>query len=347
MKTIATKILIVIAVLILPYFSSSQTVHLIVFADTEDSQLGEGCKRTIRYFDNDFAPRIDRYTDMTVRKYINYGSSFNRSRLYSVIRGINSGSDDVIIFYFDGHGFNRTGQFPTIVLGKNTEPFSSRQIDLTEVFDILSDKSHRLLIVIGESCNGVRNSSNLSRTVAIKQNTSDPDGQQYKQLFEQAGGRYIVSSSEKGQFTYKISDNVGYFLNSFQNAFNEITCTSYSGSADWNTLFDNTKNKTRSLASSDGSTQVPQYENSGNYLSLLKGYQLCSTPFCTEIAEEGLYLGLVKCNRCKIRLKAFDIVGLNHCINCLGSLSRKGRLNRITCPNNCDSDYYKIFTPVE
>ena len=72
---------------------------------------------------------ISKSIGYSIKKYFYYGDAarFNRDNLESVIDNLNCGPDDIIFFYYSGHGGraeNENTQFPEMCLTVN-EPLTA------------------------------------------------------------------------------------------------------------------------------------------------------------------------------------------------------------------------------
>ena len=105
------------------------TIHFIVFADTEDASVGTSCNQTLKYLQGNFLVKLRRYIDdMDTKSYIYEGNgNFTRSRLNAAISSLSTSPDDVILFYYTGHGFNNgSNDYPTLTLGRDGEELEVR-----------------------------------------------------------------------------------------------------------------------------------------------------------------------------------------------------------------------------
>ncbi|MEO1410571.1 MAG: caspase family protein [Bacteroidota bacterium] len=243
--------------------TANSTIHFILFTDTDDSRVGTSCEETNKYFRNTFVPKLERYSGMQVRTYYRSGSSyFNLSDLNRTIANLSTGSNDVIFFYYAGHGYNRGySDFPTITLGRSGESIASRQKDLIDVYTTLQRKPHRLLLVMAEACNKVYARRNDMRVSNIVNNFAlyQDESRHIKELFVQSRGDYLMSSSGKNQLSHLASGQPGFFTCSFRDAFAHYVDMGYSGTATWGKIFNQTKSNTRSNAEQIGEVQVPQW----------------------------------------------------------------------------------------
>ena len=120
------------------------TIHFIVFADTEDASVGTSCSQTLKYLQGNFLVKLRRYIDdMDTKSYIYEGNdNFTRSKLNATIASLSTSSNDVILFYYTGHGFNNgSNDYPTLTLGRDGEELDLRKKELLDVYNTLRNKS--------------------------------------------------------------------------------------------------------------------------------------------------------------------------------------------------------------
>ncbi len=253
------KILLLSLVWLIAEFVPAKTVHMIVFTDDNDQSIGPSCRPTHKYLSGTFAPNIRQYTGLTVSDTYYYGGRYTLAELNKAVASLNTNADDVIIFYYAGHGYNRgMNDYPTLTLGVSGTPISQRIRDQLDVYNALRKKPHRLLLCIAEACNAVHG----VRGTADNTITSFPShvfsAAHFKELFD-ATGDYIVSSSMKGQKSYSSEGSPGMFTCGFREAFNQEVETSNTGTASWSRIFGNSVTNTEHIAMESGYTQRPQW----------------------------------------------------------------------------------------
>jgi hypothetical protein len=153
-----------------------------------------------------------------LKKYLYYDTPdlFSRKSLDNILNTITFGSDDIVFFFYSGHGGRAENEktiFPEMVLKVPYGPIQdiNQLYPLYDVYSRLKRKSPRLVIVMGDMCNSVidgffrnYNSTNKGATVVSK-GTCDV----YKNLFLNVKGGIIASSSkpEETSGCYMIQQN--------------------------------------------------------------------------------------------------------------------------------------------
>ena len=126
------------------------------------------------------------------------GVSASKSRIRSEISQANLGSNDVVWYYYSGHGENY-----------DTWPQSAQEgVPLTWVHSQLSNTPSRLTIAMYDCC--TYRSPQYDPPSGIR-----PKSAFYKLLFLESSGNIISSSCSSGQFSYGNEVTGGLFTNSF------------------------------------------------------------------------------------------------------------------------------------
>ena len=263
------KRFITVLLLLMSFVAKSQTIHIIVFCDTRDKKVGASASNTLDYFQNEFVPNVRRYSGFNVNANYYYDSQFNKRTMESVVSNMTSSSNDVIFFYYCGHGFNVTSsgrEYPKLSLGGMDDAHSKW---LEDVYSALRQKNHRLLITIAEACNrvyDVQNTRNGPGTFGPHP-TFTKSAANYKALFSKSGD-YLCSSSKREQASW-FENGWGYFTDCFINTFDSETSVTTS-SPSWDNILATTTQKTQEMAYQNGYDQIPQWKKDGGTIVVKK-----------------------------------------------------------------------------
>lgn len=208
-------ILLALFILISPFCSASaQTLHAIIFANTKspgnpNNPRDEGIGPSVTVdFDRmrlEFTS-ISSFIGYNLKKYYYYGTQdrFNRNCLINVLNNLSCGKDDIVFFYYSGHGArfeNEDSQYPEMILKVPYGDVGSQDVyPLYDVYKQIMSKSPRLTIVMGDLCNstwkGVMKPVSANREASMKSNAACDV---YKNLFLNVKGGLIATSSKPGQ----------------------------------------------------------------------------------------------------------------------------------------------------
>lgn len=271
--------LLSIVSLLIGLSASSQTLHAIIFANTKSPgnpndprDRGIGPSVTV-----DFEcvgiemTTIASFINYNLKKYYYYDTPdrFSKSSLVNVLNNLSCGKDDIVFFYYSGHGGrfeNEESDYPEMILKVPYGAASSNELyPLYDVYKKIMSKSPRLTIVFGDLCNstweGAYKDYSSSRGASVK-STSVCDI--YKNLFLNVKGGLIAASSKPGHTSgcafYKDgSDAGGVFTTSFLHCLGGFV--SQGQNVSWDILLESTKSLAQKISPLDnkGEKQVPIY----------------------------------------------------------------------------------------
>ena len=315
--------------------AQSQTLHAIIFANTKSpgnpndpNDRGIGPSVTVDFERIQIEmTTISKFIGYNLKKYYYYDTPdrFSKSSLESVLNNLQCNSKDIVFFYYSGHGLraaNENTKFPEMVL---KVPYGSASInDLFPLYDVykkIKNKKPRLTIVLGDLCNstvkGFYRKYDGAKGYTVK---SDNAAEIYKNLFLEARGGLIATSSKPGQTSGCASfsdgtDAGGNFTASFLQCLQEVVRRS--NSANWKSLLNATIALTQDISSPDrltGEKQTPVYDDKDlSYTSIPEQYSTTSNQITTtandaqttkkdDLADVLTYIGCSK-NSIQNRIK--------------------------------------------
>jgi Caspase domain len=218
-------LLVLIGMVVFPTFSLAATLHAILVGDTNDASIGTSVQVDQKKLQG-LIKSISEYTGMTLSPHYVSGNQLNLANVRQAINSVSAGSNDVILFYWSGHGFNANNDdsvFPTMNIKGYTET-----LGLSAVKDMLRQKGPRLLLVIGDTCNKPGGSSGRE----VEARNEKPEN--YKKLFLNHRGTIIASGSRKGQYSYGNPQSGGLYTRAFLSSLS--TELASEGSPNWDNL---------------------------------------------------------------------------------------------------------------
>ena len=226
---------------------SQATLHALICAADVDSSLGSGSVKD-RDIINQWADTISQQTGMALNKlmFTESGSNLTESALMDAINSLSVSSDDVIMFYYSGHGGanERSGgtKWPVMKF------MNDALVDLYEVNNKITSQGARLTIVLADCCNNFSNQAKV-----IRSNTIRGSSQGYQKLFLQQRGSILASGASQGEFSIGEDGAGGLFTKQFFESFDETVSSS---NPSWNTVM---QRSIRPITISDPlNTQTPQ-----------------------------------------------------------------------------------------
>lgn len=259
------KNIISLSLLLGSLISQAQTMHLIMFCDTDDDRIGQGVihdhDNAIREFSN-----IAEYIEYDIRITDKYGAECNKATLIQSLDNLSVSNDDIIVFLYSGHGTRSNDDinpFPQMCLGSS---YDSDFVPLKHVVDNLKQKNPKFLLCISNCCNkespGVTVKSSIGE-IAGPTRMSQTDVSAYRKLFCNASGQAVITGCKAGQYSYINLNTGGFFINDF---FDVLLLVGQGViSPTWESTFSNVRDKTsvRQIATSYPpytATQTPYYE---------------------------------------------------------------------------------------
>ncbi len=241
----------------------SATLHLVLVTNSNDGSLGTGFlanHRKLKSLFKDVATTCNMRFNFTEV----IGDDFNKNAVENTVTNVVPGSNDVIVFYYSGHGFrfaDQTSVWPRIDLrdgiSQNISTSNSLNLDF-DVYQPLAKKGARLTIVIGECCNtSVGGTPSRSDPVIMSPGQNMLSAASVKALFNKEGN-ILVATSSPGQPSWYYVASGGYFCNSLLDNF--LTDVGFTGSGNnlsWNKIFDDAIRDTETKVSFDNRKQVP------------------------------------------------------------------------------------------
>ena len=199
--------LITLCVAFFPMGISAATLHAIIAVDTNDGSIGPSVRVDLGKMQG-LVSNISRYTGLATAGSAISGNELNRHNIMSAVESLSVGSDDVVLFYYAGHGYNPSETaWPAMNL-------SGDDLPLKTVRETLKAKNPRLLIVMADTCNAPGSGGGFDARDAGKANN-------YKVLFLKYRGTITASSSEPGEYSYSNATIGGFYTNAFLNSLTE------------------------------------------------------------------------------------------------------------------------------
>lgn len=228
--------------------AQGQTLHAILFADTQDASVGRSDLQDF-YSISVEVSTIASATGLNLKSYYYKDNLCSSKNLRSVLENLSTNREDVIIFYYTGHG-TRSAQdesdFPQMCLA-SSDPM--KFYPLEKVLVELERQPARLKLVLGDCCNNVvygvppKNIHSKGATILTKNPVSV-----YQGLFLGNKGFLIASGSQAGETSaamYNAADNSpigGAFTNSLLATLKG--CASKGMAASWEEVMQGAQQRT-------------------------------------------------------------------------------------------------------
>ncbi len=220
------------------------TLHLMVVANTDVSDIGPACDIDLRRIRNEFGG-IAKALSMNLDETLVSGNNFGVDNVVEAIDGLNPEPNDVVVFVYTGHGFRFRDQedvYPCLDLTSNAyDDSDSNYLQLIDIYNAIVEKNARLNLVLSDCCNStididqcmVRSNSLFSRS-----NTNFNLNKLFS-LFMKSEGNIIATAASPGEVSW-CGDNGGFFLLSFFESLRSQISALNQDEPSWDTVINNT-----------------------------------------------------------------------------------------------------------
>lgn len=222
-------------------------IHSVVFCNTNDKNIGESCRNDQERFAEELGV-IETAIGCEEDWQVFIGNDCNKPNLERAISNINCGKNDVVVFYYSGHGVHAEadpadGWLPQMCLNYQSYD-QDKFVPVTYVREKLASKGARLTIILTDCCNNEASwvtVKALSSQQKDAPNVGDIDVARLKKLFYESRGTVIATSSKRGQVSYGPKEG-GCFSMAFWDEIYRIE--QGKGDADWNSVIKATAKRT-------------------------------------------------------------------------------------------------------
>jgi hypothetical protein len=252
---------------------TKSTLYLIQVTNSMDATLGLG------FYENHKMIK-SLFSDAAATCNINFksievmGADYSKANVIKTIADFNPGPNDIVIFYYSGHGYrydDQTSDWPRMCLSntyQTKEELHAASLSLDDdVYKPLAAKNPHLLLVIGECCNtSVGTTPSMKDpNVQMVQGGYIMDPNAVKSLFKQSG-KLLLATSKPYESTWYYQTIGGCFGNNFVSAISkETNFTNTNSSVNWKSIFDNSVQETVAYTKSG---QTPEEQDPIMYFEI-------------------------------------------------------------------------------
>lgn len=231
-------------------YATPVTLHLVIVANTDISDIGPGCTSDERSMISEFRGIADAL-NVTYKQYLVDGSGFNKTNVLNTLNNdLNPGSNDIVVFIYRGHGFRWTDQsaetefWPMMDMRASAyTPFgAATSLGLAEVYQIVKGKGARLNIILGDCCNSDVGMAKITDNNYLSaQSNNNLNVAKLKQLFINTKGDLLSCAASPGEYSW-VNASGGFYTTSFIQALRDEISFLREDDADWKDLITNTIN---------------------------------------------------------------------------------------------------------
>ena len=213
--------------------------HLVFVADTEDRSIGLSTAQDMEDVSTTFK-KISRELGLEMRETRLHKQSFNVDEIQKSLNELRVGSNDILIYYYSGHGYSNTekvSNFPTMSL-------DGPDYGLEQMYQDAISKNARLTMIVGDLCNSLPQTR-----VAVGRRENLPfksgylfDTDKLRKMFVESSGTVISTSSQRGEWSFCMTNpdgsmGGGHFTHAFIESIIKESSKASIETGDWNNVF--------------------------------------------------------------------------------------------------------------
>ena len=223
--------------------AEASTLHLIVVANTNVSDIGTACEKDMINLSSEFGgiARVLglKYDLKTIR-----GESYSKENLAQLIRKFTPASNDVVVFVYTGHGFRFDDQqdyYPNMDLSPTSydDPVKN-YVAVSDIYKELVAKGGRLCLVFSDCCNNEVGATTplVNTNTLFSRSNNNFDVKKLERLFVDASGSLIATAASPGEISW-CGVNGGFFTLSLLESLRSQVSALSDHTPDWETLVNN------------------------------------------------------------------------------------------------------------
>lgn len=264
------RLLICIATIFINVLTGdAKSIHAVAFCNTNDQKIGQAAVVSHDMFNNELS-NLAYLLDYDYDFVDFVGNDCSKENLEKKISSITSTPEDIIIFYYFGHGTRAEGQtspFPQMCL-KYEIYDQDKFMPVQYVINRLENQPAHLKLIISMCCNNVVGGVSPKNTMCDAMGPTTLNRiniDNYKKLFNDFSGTLAITGSEPGQYSWCNSQYGGIFDVVFWAAMEAVGNNELP--ADWDSIFSAVRDKTDEIAFR--STTPPTHQKP--YFEIKKG----------------------------------------------------------------------------
>ncbi|MGX5857320.1 caspase family protein [Dyadobacter jiangsuensis] len=214
----------------------AQSFYAVLVADTKDPSLGASCEKDLEEMSGTLR-NISKKIEYNYRELVCHQDKFGKGGIQEAISKIQCKPEDIIFFYYTGHGINaEKSKFPILYL-------KDENMELETVHRLLKEKKPRFCLTLGDCCNnlfpgrrGMRPAKPVLKGIGVTQDTKI-----LRKLFVEANGDLLISSAKKGERATAHPNEGSFYSNTWMQAI--AYAENHNTHVSWETLLADAENR--------------------------------------------------------------------------------------------------------
>lgn len=210
----------------------------IYICDTLGSNIEVAVSKDLRNMQA-FFREVAKQTKLKYQEHVYTGEIAYPEAILSDLRGLSITSNDVVAFYFSGHGNHRESKlspWPDLYF-----TLADQGVDYEHICSILSDKHPKFLLAVADACNSLVEDQYAAPIVTQFEVKGGATGKNYKQLFLQQSGVIQITSSSVGEISWALNRGGAYTLEFIKSFKSEV---GKKRGASWESILNQAKRQT-------------------------------------------------------------------------------------------------------
>lgn len=243
-----------------PVSTEKSTLHMLLVANTEVSDIGVACRRDLNNLHGEFSA-IANVLGMDYNEITVADQNYNKANVVKMVKGIKTNPNDVLMFVYTGHGFrfdNQKDYYPNIDLrATNYDDPMKSYAAMSDIYNELAGKGARLTIVLSDCCNTKAGMDAPMTNVnsLFSRNNSNYDIEKLQKLFLGTSGQVRATASSPGEMSW-CGVNGGFFILSFLESLRSQISLLRAEAPSWENLINNTISSAKKKSTSSASTKA-------------------------------------------------------------------------------------------
>jgi hypothetical protein len=240
-------------------------LYLLIAADTLDKEIGSSCskdmKRTVETFTS-----LASFLGIKIFPKTISGAAYSKKNVQTAINNIKPSVNDIVIFYYSGHGFRlpeNSRRFPNLKLKnfrndrrsfrdsiswikKERQDNITYSLNIEDIFNSIKAKKARFNLVLSDCCNNDIFSTNVTGTKPLKTKGSGVEWNEdnIRTLFLNKNPMSILATAaQNGQRASSNNDFGGFFSYFFKTSM-ENYCSKLKNNGTWDLILQDTQKQT-------------------------------------------------------------------------------------------------------